>query len=116
VDSSVFRSRSFLQPVGGEVGGIGEIVVCIANRPAQAAPDGWNCGVLAIVHTFAYISSDYSFHQRDKLSELELDILRLRLLWLIVCRSRHATDQSRATEAGRNGATLAAFTEDEFKV
>lgn len=65
------------------------------NAPSQ--PDGTNCGVMIVAQAYSTVNGLGSFGITEKVSPKYVGIMRLRIMWLLLCYTKHnkssVTDQ-----------------------
>jgi Ulp1 protease family, C-terminal catalytic domain len=49
--------------------------------------DGYNCGVFVLIQAYMYIHEAWDMQEYDHLTKFELDVVRVRILWMIFNKS-----------------------------
>ena len=110
--------------VGGEVVDLASETVAVEKlhvatvetiaTPTQ--PDGTSCGLLCVAQGLNYITQDFDMQRFSQLAPSQVQTMRLRLLWLILCKSTTTTSTERVHDAVHTMRTFTQYFTSEVQV
>ncbi|GLE07512.1 hypothetical protein PINS_up017872 [Pythium insidiosum] len=89
---------------------LGPIEMTFVDTPKQK--DSVSCGVYCIVQAGAYISDGFEAQDSPSFSPFQLQVIRLRILWLILCKSRIKHDHAAVAAAAKTVAAMNLWIQD----